>query len=221
MQKERNPFRGVKLFFAGYFALLVLLLTAIGAMNWLGYKMADISIQFVLLGLLACPALIAGAVWLVRRISNVALKLLVGTVSGLLAIAVAGILLLVYSMSMFSSMPVFYTNLESPGGKGAVVLRSVSNDKEAADARRADRLAGDPSSAAEEYELADLAYSYTAYPRAAVFFYNMKKPCEGSVEIGCRSEAKLMFDWPDEDTLHMYIENPEPHDFGELTLNLK
>lgn len=221
MQKERNPFRGVKLFFAGYFAVLVLLLTAIGALNWLGYKMADISIQFVLLGLLACSALIAGAVWLVKRISSTAVKLLAGAVSGVLVLAVAAILLLVYSMSMFSNMPVFYTNLESPDGKGAVVLRSVSNNKEVADARRADRLAADPPSAAEEYELSDLAYSYTAYPRVAGFFYNMKKPCEGSVEIGCRSEAKLMYDWPDADTLHMYIENPEDHDFGELILTLK
>lgn len=221
MQKERNPFRGVKLFFAGYFALLVLLLTVIGALNWLGYKMADISIQFALLGLLACSALIAGGIWLVKRISNTAIKLLAGAASGVLVLAVAGILLLVYSVSMFSSMPVFYTNLESPNGRGAVVLRSVSNDKEAADARRADRLAAEPSSAADEYELSDLAYSYTAYPRVAAFFYNMKKPCDGSVEIGCRSEAKLMYDWPDEDTLHMYIENPEPHDSGELTLILE
>jgi len=112
-------------------------------------------------------------------------------------------------------------SITSPSGKDAVVLRSVSSNKEAADARRADRLAADPASVADEYELSDLAYSYTAYPRFAAFFYNMKKPCEGSVEIGCKSAASFMYDWPEENILHMYIEDPEAHDFGELTLTLE
>lgn len=221
MQNERNPFRGVKLFFIAYFALLVLVLTFVGFMNWMGYKMIDISIQFALLALLLCSALIAGGVFLVKRVSSRGVKVLLSAVCGVLVVVIAGVLMMAGSMTMFSGMPVHYTTLTSPQGRDAVVLRSVSMNKAAADARRVERLAADPSSSAEEYEFSDLGYVYTAHPRIAVFFYDADAACEGSVEIGCSSEAQLMYDWSDDHTLHMYVENPEAQDGGELTLILK
>lgn len=221
MQKERNPFRGVKLFFIAYFSLLVLILTGIGAMNWLGYRMADLSIQFALMGLLICSALIALGVWIAGRFMNRGVKVMVYSVCGILAFAAAAAMMFVYSMTTFSSMPVHYTTITSPSGRGAVVLRSISQNQDAADARRADRIAADPDANADEYALSDLAYAYSVHPRTAGLFYNMKVQGEGSLEIGCTSAAQLMYEWMDENTLRLYVENPEAQDGGELMLSLQ
>lgn len=218
--QAKNPFRGVKIFFIAYFALLVLSLTFVGVMGWLGYAMIDISIEYALLGLLICSALIAAAVFACRRLMHSWAKIITGTALSLLAAAAAAVLLALYSMSLFSAKPVHYTTLTSPGGRDVVVLRSLSTDSERADARRAERLAANPASPADEYVLGDLGYVYTAHPRCMHFFYNKKVAAEGVLEIGCASAAELKYDWQDADALHMYIENPENGDSGELSLVL-
>lgn len=220
MQAERNPFRKIKLFFIGYFALLILLLTFVGIMDWCGYKMMDMTLEFAFFTLLICSALVALAVWIVRRVMRSWMKVVIGSVAGFIILALAMGIMGMMSMMLLYNIPMHYTTLTSPGGQTAVVLRLFSRDMEAADARAAARRSADPD-ADEEYVLTDLAYEYTAYPRVAKFFYDSRNPGEGSVEIGCGSEAQLMYDWMDENTLHMYIESPDTYDKGELILNIE
>ena len=59
MQTERKPFGKIRLFIIGYFALLILLLTFVGIMDWFGYKMLDMTLEFAFFTLLICSALIA------------------------------------------------------------------------------------------------------------------------------------------------------------------
>jgi len=219
MQTERSPFRKIKLFFIGYFALLILLLTFVGIMDWCGYKMMDMTMEFAFFTLLICSALAALAVWIVRRVMRSWMKVVIGSLSGLVILALAMGIMSMMSMMLLYNIPMHYTSLTSPGGQTAVVLRLFSRDMEAADARAAARRLEDPESS-DEYVLTDLAYEYTAYPRVAKFFYDSRNPGEGSVEIGCGSEGQLMYDWKDENTLHMYIENPESYDKGELILDM-
>lgn len=219
MERERNPLRGVKIFFIGYFVALILVLTFVGVMNWLGYKMADMTLQFALFGLLVCSALAAGAIWIVNRLRRGWVKMIVGTLCGLAVMAVAVVMMAAFSMLLFSSVPAHYATLTSPAGGHAVVLRSFSQNQESADARAAIRRAADPESDPADYVLDDLAYEYAAYPRVLRFFYNSKRPAEGAVEIGCASEAELVYEWQDE-TLHLYIENPQEYDQGECFLTL-
>lgn len=221
MQTERNPFRKVKLFIIGYFALLILLLTFIGVMDWMGFKMLDMTLEFAFFTLLICSALTALTVWIVQRIMRSWIKVVVGSLAGIIILALAMGIMSMMSMMMLYNIPMHHTTLTSPSGDKAVVMRIFSRDMEAADARAAERRSADPESDAEDYVLADLAYAYTAYPRVAKFFYNSKCPSEGSVEIGCDSEGQLMYEWTDENTLHMYIEHPEEHDKGELVLNFE
>lgn len=219
MQTDRNPFRKIKMFFIGYFALLILLLTFVGIMDWYGYKMLDVTLEFAFFTLLLCSALIALAVWIVRRAMHNWVKAVIGSVAGIIILALAMGIMGMMSMMMLYNIPMHYTTLTSPGGRTAVVLRLFSRDMEAADARAAERRALDPA-ADDEYVLTDLAYEYKAYPRVAKFFYDSRKCGEGSVEIGCGSDGQLMYDWKDEHTLHMYIENPDNHDKGELILSM-
>jgi len=220
MQTERNPFRKVKLFFIGYFALLILLLTFVGIMDWFGYKMMDMTLEFAFFTLLICSALIALAVWIVKRVMRSWVKVVIGSAAGFVILALAMGIMSMMSVMLLYNIPMHYTTLTSPGGKAAVVMRLFSRDMDAANARAAERRLEDPQSDAEDYVLSDLAYEYTAYPKAAGFFYNSKKPSQGSVEIGCGSEGQLMYEWTDQNSLHMYIEGPETYDQGELTLNL-
>ena len=216
MSRERNPFRGIRLFIIGYFALLILVLTFVGVMDWLGYRLTDLSLEFALFALLVCSALVALAVWLCRRIPQKWLQVVVGSISGMIVVAAAMGIMMVYSLTALYSMPVHYTTIASPAGEKAVVMRTLSRDMEAVAARTRLRLGEEADG--EDPVLGDLAYEYVAYPEVARFFYNAKIRSAGSVEIGCESEAALMYEWTDDRTLHMYIENPEPYDQGELEL---
>lgn len=220
MQAERNPFRKIKLFFIGYFALLILLLTFVGIMDRCGYKMLDITLEFAFFTLLVCSALIALTVWIVRRVMRSWLKAIIGSVAGIIIMALAMGMMGMMSMMLLYSIPMHYTTITSPGGQTVVVLRQFSRNMEAADARAAERRLTDPDTD-DEYVLTDLAYEYKAYPRVAKLFYDSQKPGDGSVEIGCGSEGQLMYEWKDENTLRMYIENPDSYDSGELVLDLK
>lgn len=221
MQTERNPFRKGRLFVIGYFALLILLLTFVGIMDWFGYKMMDMTLEFAFFTLLICSALIALAVWIIRRIMRSWVKVVIGSLAGFIILALAMGIMAMMSVMLLYNIPMHYTTLASPEGNTAVVMRLFSRDMDAANARAAERRGAEPESDAEDYVLGDLAYEYTAYPRVARFFYNSKQPSEGTVEIGCDSEGQLMYEWKDDSTLHMYIENPDTYDRGELTLSFE
>lgn len=214
-----NAFAKIRVFLIGYFILLILLLTFIGVMDWCGYKMLDMTLEFAFFTLLICSALIALTVWIMRRIMRSWVKVVIGSIAGLVILALAMGIMSMMSMMLLYNIPMHYTTLTSPNGKDAVVLRLFSRDMDAANARAAVRKAEESQPDGDDYVLGDLAYEYTAYPRAAKFFYNSRKPSQGTVEIGCSSEGQLMYEW-EEDILHMYIENPEEYDRGELTLKL-
>lgn len=214
---QKSSFSGVKWFFITYFALLILVLTFIGAMGWLGYEMIDSSIKFMLFGLLAGSAMIAGVWWVVNRIWRKWLKIAVG--AGLTALALALILgmYLVLSFLLISATPLPYMYIGSPGGQNTVILRQVSNDAELAQARMT--AAGKDASAGPQAE-EDLGYRFSAYPTTLHFFYNRKAETEGALEIGMNSAAELKYEWTDDSTLRMWVENPEAGDGGEFVLRL-
>ena len=215
MEREKTPLRGVKRFFLGYFLLLILALTFVGVMGQLGYPALDASMVYALFGLLVCSALIALAIFLVRKVRARGLRIAAGAVSALLIAAVALAMLTAFSLMLVAGVPKHYTTLTSPSGRAVVVLRRLSADGERIEARCAAR--GErwtPESASAD----DLGYLYSAHPRTARFFYNAKVQAEGALEIGCASDAQLMYDWLDGDVLHLSVEGARPGDGGELTL---
>ena len=213
MEAEKSPFGGMKLFFIAYFALLMLALTFIGVMGSLGYEMVNPSAKFVLFGLLIGSAMIAGAIWIVRRIWRKWVKIAVGALLTVVILAVTVGMSLTFSLVLVASTPLHYTTLTSPGGEAVVVMREISNDAD----RLAERMqaAGLDATQGPRTE-ADLGELYTAHPRKLRFFYNKKISGEGSIEIGRASEAQLMYEWTDDAMLHLYIDAPEPGDGGEI-----
>lgn len=200
--QEKSPFGNMKLFFLIYFAALILILTFVGIMGWLGYEMVDASMKFMLFGLLMGSAMIAGAWWLVRKIWRRWLKVIVGV--GLSALILAVILAMYFAFTLILVMntPLHYTTIISPGGEAVVVMRSAVVLDEAVE--------GD-----------QLAYSYSAHPRKLRFFYEKEYATSGSVQICRSSDAQLMYNWTDDTTMQLYVDAPGPGDGGTLEYHVK
>ena len=210
MQSESKGEKGHKRFFIIYFAILILLLTVLGIMRWLGYHLIEAGTEYFLFGVLLCSALVALTFFIVRRFYSKWSKILLVCIGIGITFIAAIAMIMVFSVMIEISLPGYYNSFTSPSGKTAVVLRSYSAE------RVAERVEGEPQGSYEE-----LGFSYTAYPKAAVFFYNSNKPGEGKLEIGCTSEAQLMYEWTDADTLHLFIENPQKGDGGEYAITLE
>lgn len=217
---ERDPFRNLKWFVLGYFVLLILILTVIGIFGQLGYMFIDMGLACGLFGLLVCSALITGTVWLVKRFYSKAAKILAGSIGVLLTFASAVALAMACSLLVNFGVPAHYTTLTSETSRAAVVMRTFSTNEELRALRAESAQPADGEQEDAESIFADMGFSYCAYPRSFHFFYNNKRPAEGSLEIGCSSSARLMYEWTEADTLHLFIGDAERGDEGELVLKL-
>lgn len=186
--------------------LLMIVLTVIGFMSFLGYKIIEANAVYILFGLLIGLALGKLAFWITGKIRRKGLRMLIGLVCTLVVSAILMLMLTFFSFVSNFYTPHQYTRLKSESGREVVVLRQLSQQF------AYDRAADKPDS---ELQYEDLGYQYQIYPVFSKFFYNSKQPAEGSLEIGCASEAVLMHQW-DGETLHMYIDHPAEFDTGEL-----
>ena len=220
MEKKKERDFTPKHFMLIVFAVLIVVLAFIGIMNWRGYVMINMSTQYLLFGILVVGAMIAGVAALAKRIGIRVLKGIVMVLGGIIAAAAAVVLLALSTFILNVNTPVPHTTLTSPAGKNVAVMREWGGDPDLMDLRAAERWANDPEAVEGEFEKEDLGYSYFAAPKVMGMFYNKNAKTEGILEIGVMSQAQLMYKWEGE-TLTLYIENPEPGDAGELTLNVE
>ena len=220
MEKKKERDFTPKHFILILFAVLIALLTFIGIMNWRGYAMINMSTQYLLFGILVVSAMVAGLAALVKRIMSRAVKGIVVALGGIIIVVAAVVLLALSTFILNVNTPVPYTTLTSPAGKNVAVMREWGSDSDLMDLRAAERWANDPEAVEGEFEKEDLGYSYFAAPKVMGMFYNKNAKTEGILEIGVMSQAQLMYKWEGE-VLTLYIENPEPGDAGELTLNVE
>ena len=218
MSQKKESSGSKKVFFMIYFGLLMLVLGLIGMADKLaGWKMIEGSAPYFMLGLLICSAMIALTVFIVHRIRVKWGKFAVGIAGGLVVLAAAIMMFMFLSVMQFYQIPRMYNILKSADDRQAVIMQTFSEDLERMNLRAETRRAQDGSNE-EEYELSDLGVICRVYPRKLLLFYDSKHPSEGQIETGYASEALLKYEWND-DGLHMYLENPEPGDEGELTLS--
>jgi len=203
-----------------YFGLLIVILTIIGIMNQLGYRMINSSLEYTLLTMLICSAIILGTCLLVRRMNSRVLKWVFGALGSVLTFGVGLVLLNFFMFLQVYNTPGFFTYLQSPAGETAVVLRGINMQEDQVRARAELRRANDPEASADEFVFEDFGYSYKAYPRRFRYFYDANAEVSGEIVIGCASKAVLMNEWLDDDTLHLFIQDPEAYDSGEWTLEM-
>lgn len=211
MAGEGKALSGRKKFIIGYFALLILALTAIGVMRWMGYCLIETGTEYFLFGVLLCSALVALTFFLSKRFERKWARLLTGVIGVAVTFALALVMIVVFTIMIEITLPGYYNSFTSESGRTAVVMSQYSTDE----ALRLARTEGELQGNVEE-----LGLTYTAYPRAMHFFYDSARPGEGRLEIGYASEAQLMYEWLDSDTFHLFIENAQPGDEGENILKL-
>ena len=220
MEKKKERDFAPKHFILLVFAVLIVLLTFIGIMNWRGYALINMSHQYLLFGILVVGAMIAGLAALAKRIMSRVVRVIAVALGGILIVAAATVLLALSTFILNVNTPMPHTSLTSPAGKNVAVMREWGSDPDLMDLRAEERWANDPEAEEGEFIEKDLGYSYFAAPKVMGMFYNKNVKTEGTLEIGVTSQAQLMYKWEGE-TLKLYIENPEPGDAGELTLNLE
>ena len=203
-----------------YFALLIVVLTFIGIMNQLGFCMINSSLEYTLLTMLICSAIILVTCLLVRRMTSRVLKWVFGILGSILTFGAGLVLLNFFMFLQIYNTPALFTYLQSPAGETAVVLRGINMQEDQVRARAELRRANDPESSMDEFVFEDFGYSYSAYPRKFRYFYDTNADVSGEIVIGCDSSAVLMNEWLDDDTLHLFIQDPEAYDSGEWTLNI-
>ena len=183
---------------------------------------------------------------LVRRIRNHGVKIAVGVVLGLVVALAAMVVFSYVSFVATVSLPHAYKTVTSPSGAHKlVVMRSLDPNEDRMRTRQAARLeaaaeAGGEAAAAEDaaeagtttsgeaaseagaasgddYTVDDWGYIYTAYPRAARFFYRDDADVQGEAIIGYSSPATLMVEWAaDESQARFYVQDPAAADGGEV-----
>lgn len=218
-KKKKREFTG-KHFAIAYFGLLMLVLTFIGVMMWLGYSMINMRTEYMLVGALIVSALVAGLVLLLRRLTHKAARIVIGALGAVVILAVAVVLLTVFTVMLNLNTPQYYATLKSESGKSVVVMREWGDDPDLVELRAQQRWAASEAEIEQEYTAEDLGYSYFAAPKVLGMFYDAARISEGEMEIGVSSQAKLVYAWEGE-TLRLYIKNAEEGDQGETLLKLE
>lgn len=72
----------------------------------------------------------------------------------------------------------------------------------------------------DAYDYGAYGYIYAAYPVKFGVFYSSDALSEGLIYRGVESESKLLYEWLDDSTLSLYLENPAPGDSGACRLHL-
>lgn len=211
MQEKKKPLSGRKKFFIGYFALLILALTCIGLLRWLGYNLIETGTEYFLFGVLLCSGMLALTFHLSKRFERKWARQLTGVVGVAVTFVAALVMIVAFTILVEVSLPGYYNSFTSENGKTVVVMSRYSTDAALREARSGGELKGD---------LEELGLTYTAYPRALRFFYKSDLAGSGKLEIGYASQAQLMYEWIDENTFHLFIQNPQIGDEGENTLRL-
>lgn len=121
-----------------------------------------------------------------------------------------------------------FATISSQSGKKVALMRAVDmgvgteedfNDMQARmDVRKA-AIEAETGETEEDYPRGAFGYVYAAYPKILGIFYNANADCEGMIYRGCESESKILYEWTDENTLHIYLGNYEPGDEGEIVLH--
>ena len=126
-------------------------------------------------------------------------------------------------------LPSKYAVVTSPEGKSVVVMRQLDTGMESEEAAaaaqermnaRRDAIQSQPDAEPleneDDYPAGSFGYVYRAYPTFAKFFYREKQPGEGEIYLGYESQARLLYQWNDDGSVRLYLENPEVADSGEI-----
>ncbi len=230
MQKTFSLFGKIAL---GMIAILSFVLLAFFVMEKMGYALIDSYLNQMGVLLLLIFLLIALTVWVVKKCKKRVAKIAVGTLFAFVIMLGSTFMLNLISEYVILFQMSGKDTLTSPQGKKYVVMYGVDtgyqSEEEAAetkrrmDARRKYIMENNPEEkeklkGEDDYPAGAYGYYYVVYPRVAGIFYNKNADVEGRVYMGINSAASLNYEFREDGTLHLYLENPEIGDEGEVIL---
>jgi len=206
----------------------------IGAANMLergGYRLIRTEVPLAGALLLLLGLIVWGVSAIVRRFKSKTGKMLSVAIFGTIVLIIGSLAFTYLSQFAQLTLPSKYSVLTSESGKKAVVMMRIDTGMESEEAfqatndrmnaRRDAIIAEDPSvtiTEEEPYPIGAYGYVYTVYPVKAGLFFDEKADLEGAVYRGAQSEAKLLFQWQEDGSLRLYLENAEIGDEGEALL---
>jgi len=181
--------------------------------------------------LLLLGFIVWGVSAIVRRFKSKTGKMLSVAIFGTIVLIVGSLAFTYLSQFAQLTLPGKYSVITSESGKKAVVMQRVDTGMESEeafmatnarmDARRDHIVSEDPTvviSEEEPYPVGAFGYVYTVYPVKAGIFFHEKANLEGAVYRGLQSEASLRYEWQEDGSLRLYLENAEVGDEGEALL---
>lgn len=213
-----------------YVLVLTFLLAVLCVLDRIGYSLIQSDLVLSGSGLLLLSMVAWGLIALVRRIKNRTVKIFAGFGIFVLIFTVAtvGMVLISYFAEMW--MPSKYSIITSDSGKSVVVMKILDTgiyDDDygvAAEQRMLERreyILSQPDAepvADDEMPTGAYGYVYRAYPRVLGIFYNARADCQGAIYRGMESESKMRYEWREDGSLRLYLENAEVGDSGEVIL---
>ena len=206
----------------------------IGAANMLergGYRLIRTEVPLAGALLLLLGFIVWGVSAIVRRFKSKTGKMLSVAIFGTIVLIVGSLAFTYLSQFAQLTLPGKYSVITSESGKKAVVMQRVDTGMESEeafmatnarmDARRDHIVSEDPTvviSEEEPYPVGAFGYVYTVYPVKAGIFFHEKANLEGAVYRGLQSEASLRYEWQEDGSLRLYLENAEVGDEGEALL---
>lgn len=206
----------------------------IGVINMLergGYRLIRSEVPLAGALLLLLGLIGWGASAIVRIFKKKSGKLVAGAVCFAIVLVIGSLAFTYLGQFAQLTLPSKYSVITSESGRKAVVMMRVDTGMEGEeafmattarmDARRDHIVSEDPTvviSEEEPYPVGAYGYVYTVYPVKAGLFFHEKADLEGAVYRGLKSEAKLLYEWQEDGSLRLYLENAEVGDEGEAIL---
>lgn len=203
------------------------ILVAISLLDRAGYRL--LWSEFNLLGCVAMLVMLMvwGAGNIYRRVKSKNAKTVTGLALGFVVMLVGLVLSTLVMQFGQMALPHRFADIRSPGGKTAVLMRAVDMGgateesfqamRDRMDTRKA-AIEAETGETSEDYPYGAYGYTYMAYPKMLGIFYNANAQTSGELYRGCESESRILYEWSEDNTLRVYLEDLEPGDEGEIFL---
>lgn len=225
---------------------IVLMITT--ALEQSGTRMVYTAFNLMGCGVMIMGLLVWALGLIFIRLKKRTTKLVVGTLLGFVLMIIGVFIFTFLGMFAQYALPQKFGTIESPEGKKVVMMYmedtglSSAEEFDAMLARMDARAEYIESKAAETAEVAPEATEttetaevteesagypeearglvFSAFPMKMGFFFDAEAEIEGAIYRGVASEAKILYEWIDENTVRFYLENAEPGDEGEFILHM-
>jgi hypothetical protein len=218
-----------------YLGVLMLLLIGASVLSRFGYMLIWPEASVMGWTLFVFSLLVWGAISLTRKVKNEKMRKPVGFFFGVLLVSI-GMFGFTF-VSLFSQFVYPHVNatLKSQG-KTVVLLRQEDSEIRSAEdlnqlalrmntrrdeILRLHALQENPEElVVDQYGYPNGAYGYVyyAYPRVMGILIDFNAQPEGKIYRGRESQSKILYNWSEDGTLRIYLENPEIADSGEILL---